>query len=184
VVSTQGGNPELLIPLPESGVGQFDGTWSPDGRRVVYSVDPRALRIFDLDRRESTKIPGSDGLYSARWSPDGRYIAALTSGDLMVKVFDMTTHQWSTLLENMGHWGFPTWSRDGKFLYGLNGVQGGQGVFRAPISGGKPLRVIDLTGFHPTGYFGFWMGLDPNDAPLLLRDNGMSDIYALTLERR
>ncbi len=67
----------------------------------------RALRIFDLDRRESSMIPGSDGLYSPRWSPDGRYIAALTSGDVMVKVFDMTTQNWSSLLENMGHWGFP-----------------------------------------------------------------------------
>jgi hypothetical protein len=31
---------------------------------------------------------------------------------------------------------------------------------------------------------GRYMGLDPTDAPLLLRDIGSSDIYALTLEQK
>jgi len=34
------------------------------------------------------------------------------------------------------------------------------------------------------GFFGFWLGLDPTDAPLLLRDGGTQNIYALTLERK
>jgi hypothetical protein len=52
------------------------------------------------------------------------------------------------------------------------------------VPGGKPVLVVDLAGFHSTGAFGFWMGLDPNDTPLLLRDAGIKDIYALTLERK
>lgn len=43
---------------------------------------------------------------------------------------------------------------------------------------------MDLNDWHMTGYFGFWMGLDTTDAPLLLRDSGTSDLYALTLEER
>jgi hypothetical protein len=35
-----------------------------------------------------------------------------------------------------------------------------------------------------TRIFGFWLGLDPTDAPLLLRDVGTPNIYALTLERK
>jgi hypothetical protein len=35
-----------------------------------------------------------------------------------------------------------------------------------------------------TGIFGFWLGLDPTDAPLLLRDVGTQIIYALTPERK
>ena len=185
LVSTQGGKPELIAPA-EDGVSQGSGDWSPDGRRIVYHVRPAvSLHIFDLDRRETTKIPGSDGLYSPRWSPDGRYIAALTKDYLVVKLFDVKTRQWSTLVQNMWEeWSFPSWSKDSKFLYLLNGVTGGRAVFRVAVSGGKPVRVVDLTEFHPTGFFGFWFGLDPNDAPLLLRDNGTNDIYALALERK
>jgi hypothetical protein len=42
-------------------------------------------------------------------------------------------------------------------------------------------RVIDLKGFPLTGVFKFWMGLDPEDAPILLRDAGTDEIYALPL---
>ena len=35
---------------------------------------------------------------------------------------------------------------------------------------------------HLTGGFGLFMILDPNDTPLVLRDTGSQDIYALTVE--
>jgi hypothetical protein len=57
-------------------------------------------------------------------------------------------------------------------------------VFRIPASGGDAERISDLKGVHPTGYYSVWLGLDPTDAPLLLRDVGTSDIYALTLEQK
>jgi hypothetical protein len=33
-------------------------------------------------------------------------------------------------------------------------------------------------------YTGGWLGLDPTDAPLLLRDTGTDEIYAFTLEQK
>ena len=57
------------------------------------------------------------------------------------------------------------------------------GVHRIPVTGGKEERVLDLTKWHFTGYFGYGMSLDPTDAPLNLRDAGSDDIYALTLEQ-
>ena len=42
---------------------------------------------------------------------------------------------------------------------------------------------MDLKGWHDAGWFGRYIGLDPTDAPLLLRDIGTEDIYALTLEK-
>jgi hypothetical protein len=65
----------------------------------------------------------------------------------------------------------------------LNGF-GPWSIYRLPIPDGKPERVADLTGVHLIGAVGDWFGLDPADAPLLLRNNGTSDIYALTLERK
>jgi hypothetical protein len=44
--------------------------------------------------------------------------------------------------------------------------------------------VADLKDFHLAGIFGLWLGLDPTDAPLLLRDVGTQHIYALTLEQK
>jgi hypothetical protein len=32
--------------------------------------------------------------------------------------------------------------------------------------------------FQPTGYWEDWLGLDPQDNPLLLRDTGLQDVYA------
>jgi hypothetical protein len=57
-------------------------------------------------------------------------------------------------------------------------------VFRIPASGGDAERIADLKGVHYTGYYGVWLGLDPTDAPLLLRDVGTSDVYALALEQK
>ena len=42
--------------------------------------------------------------------------------------------------------------------------------------------MVELNDMHLTGTYGVWFGLDPMDAPLLLRDIGSDDIYALTLE--
>lgn len=58
------------------------------------------------------------------------------------------------------------------------------GVFRIRPLGGRAERVVDLLGFHPAGVFGDRMGLDPDDSPVLLRDVGGIDIYALDLEQK
>ncbi len=81
----------------------------------------------------------------------------------------------------MGACSFPTWSSDSQFIYFvLAGAD--RGVFR--VSGGNAERVVDLKGFRSTGVFDLWFGLDPIDTPMLIRDVGTADIYALTLEQK
>ena len=58
------------------------------------------------------------------------------------------------------------------------------GVYRVRVPGGEAELVKDLKDVHTTGYYGIWLGLDPTDAPLLSRDLGTRDIYALTLEQK
>ena len=43
---------------------------------------------------------------------------------------------------------------------------------------------VDLKDFSFTGTLGLWFGLDPTDAPLMLRDVSTTDVYALTLEEK
>jgi hypothetical protein len=57
-------------------------------------------------------------------------------------------------------------------------------ILRVPITGGDAKVVVDLKGFRSAGTLGLWFGLDPSDAPLMLRDVSTSDVYALTLEKR
>jgi hypothetical protein len=43
-------------------------------------------------------------------------------------------------------------------------------------------QVADLKGVRQTGFrSGFWMGLTPDNSPLLLRDIGTEEIYSLDL---
>jgi Tol biopolymer transport system component/DNA-binding winged helix-turn-helix (wHTH) protein len=181
-VSSQGGNPRKLLP----GENRFDSdpNWSPDGKEIVYGSgqneypDPKGdIRILDLDRHQVSTIPGSVGLFSPRWSPDGRFIAALPFDTRGIKILDVATQRWSELPDKEGI-GYPAWSRDSKMIY----YQGEGGLFRIRVVGGEAERIHDMKDWHSTGWY--WMGLDPTDAPLMLRDIGSSDIYALTLESK
>jgi len=187
IVPSQGGTPRPL--LPEDNEGQGDPNWSPDGHKIVFSTLETPgessgvfnLRVLDLASHQITTLPGSEGVWSPRWSPNGRFIAGLNGGGGM-KIFDFETQRWSEV-QRMGACSFPTWSSDSQFIYFvLAGAD--RGVFRVRVSGGNAERVVDLKGFRPTGAFGLWFGLDPTDTPMLIRNIGTDDIYALTLEQK
>ena len=77
----------------------------------------------------------------------------------------------------------PEWSRDGRYIY-FRRILGDKGIFRMDVKGGVEEKIADLKDWHDAGWFGAYMGLDPTDAPLLLRDVGSDDLYALTLEQK
>jgi hypothetical protein len=52
-------------------------------------------------------------------------------------------------------------------------------VMRIRIRDRKIERVADLKNFRQTGSYGVWLGMSPDDSPLLLRDIGTQEIYAL-----
>jgi Tol biopolymer transport system component/DNA-binding winged helix-turn-helix (wHTH) protein len=186
-VSSEGGSPQQL--LPDGPDLQEDPNWSADGRKVVFyaSRDTQPtkgeLRIVDLPSHQVTPLPGSAGLWSPRWSPDGKYIVAMSRTFAGLKVLDVTTQRWSSLPVD-GRMDYPAWSSDSQSVDFLRLINGDRGVYRVRIQGGKTERVADLKDWHITGYYSFWMALDPTDTPLLLRDVGSDEIYALTLEEK
>lgn len=185
LLPSEGGKPQML--LPSDNRIERNPNWSPDGRRIVFdtgeTTDPskQTIRILDLSNGQITEIPGSQGRWSPRWSPNGRYIAALTTGASLA-VFDFKKQQWSPVIQK-GEVSIHTWSRDGKFIYFLRAVDH-PGVYRMRPTGSEAERIVDLSEFRFTGIAGYFMALDPENTPLLLRDTGVDDIFALTLDDR
>ncbi|MGA2186804.1 MAG: protein kinase [Bryobacteraceae bacterium] len=179
-VATAGGEPELLMPN-QSG-SQADPTWSPDGNSVAFAglsamqESVTAVRIFDLNTNNTYALPASEGMFSPRWSPDGRYIVAVLANSQGLTIFDFRTRKWSALAT--GNLAYPCWSRDGQYVYFLQPASN-PAVMRVGIRDRKLERVVSLNAFHMTGFWGLWLGLAPDDSPLLLRDAGTHEIVSM-----
>jgi len=188
-ISADGGSPERPVPGDRD---TCDPTWSPDGESLLFGrfpsdeppgVGPMGLEIVDLRTHAITKVPGSEELWSPRWSRDGRRILALTRGAHRPMLFDSKTQKW-TELAKMGGVGWEEWARQGDYIYFLGFPRAGQpgGVFRVRISDHKLEQVVCLKDFRQPPNWGEWTGLAPDDSPLLVRDAGTQDIYALDWE--
>ena len=171
-----GGQPRQVSEGPDSD----NVSWSADGQRLVYATTPMRLQTVDLRTGNHSDVPGSDGLFSPHWSPNGASIAATSnpSGDVML--YQVSSGLW----RKVGHgvklvW--PNWTRDGVQLQG----QLGSDVVRVRISDGQISRVASLDGVRQEVLEGgrMWLGVGPDDAPLLLRNTTpVREVYALEIE--
>jgi Tol biopolymer transport system component/DNA-binding winged helix-turn-helix (wHTH) protein len=168
--------------IPGAAVG-FDPGFSPDGKSVVLSVGDlgmtsNKISILDLATQKLSPVPGGDNLFGPRWSPDGRYIAALTTDSEALMLFDRTTQEWTELVR-MGI-GYPSWSRDGQYIY-FDAILGADpSFFRVRISDHKVERLASLKDIHRLwGPNAEWSGLGPDDSLLVTRDIASPEIYAL-----
>jgi eukaryotic-like serine/threonine-protein kinase len=180
-VSAEGGSPQQLV--PDDAGPQLDPNWSPDGSKIVFSSGPSdtnsTIRVLDLASHQISTLPGSGGFYSPRWSPDGRYLVALPVSSTSLVLFDFRTEKWADLMK--GKPAFPNWSADGRYVYFLREPDN-PAVLRIRMSDRSVERVADMKDFTACGFYGIWLGLDPDDSPLLLRDAGSQDVYALDWE--
>jgi Tol biopolymer transport system component len=169
--------------MPDDPSPQFDPNWSPDGGKVVFGGGPddtnSSIRVLELASHQISTLPGSQGFYSPHWSLDGRYIVAMPASSMSLVLFDFQTEKWSELMK--GKPAFPNWSADGRYVYFLRAPDN-PAVLRIRISDRKVEQVADMKNLPMTGYYGIWLGLAPDDSPLLLRDAGSQDIYALDWE--
>jgi serine/threonine protein kinase/Tol biopolymer transport system component/DNA-binding winged helix-turn-helix (wHTH) protein len=189
IVSADGGTPEALTS------GKHDEntpTWSPDGNSLMFAFFPNtpdsSIHIMNLSTHAVTDVPGSKGLFSPRWSPDGRYVAALTSGERAsnkLMLFDFKTQRWEKLSNLRA--GFPSWSKDGKYIYiGTWGPELSRftDFCRVEMSTRK-IEEVASAGNAPQvdGVEDFpWAGVSPDGSPLIAREAGTQEIYALEVD--
>jgi serine/threonine protein kinase/Tol biopolymer transport system component len=187
IVSAQGGSAQQLIPEQRD---QADPTWSPDGKLLAFggqavsekdAARVNAIRLLDVRTRSVTVVPGSEGLWSPRWSPAGDRLAAMSNDGNELFVYSFSPRAWTKVAK--ASIGYPTWSHNGDSIFFLNHLAGGDQVFRVTVTSHKLEEVADLKNFHGAPFLiGYWFGLAPDDSPLLIRDAGIWDFHALTLE--
>ena len=175
-LKADGGQPEQVT---KDQYNEVDVGWSSEGNQLIFGMPSGAagpaIQLLNLNTHERLRLPGSEGLFSPRWSPDGHYVAALTVDGGSLRLFEVATQKWVELAKLP--MGYPSWSRDSKFIFfDTNGSE--PAFYRVRISDRKLEQLVSLTNIRRTGTYA-WMGLARDDSPLLLRDAGTEEIYAL-----
>ena len=187
-VAAEGGASEQLTTGERA---DFDPSWSADGKSVIFAhniahegkTSDLAIEDLDLKTRQVSTLAGSEGLWHPRYSPDGRYISALTADSQMIMLFNTATRKWTELARSVAN--SAVWSHDTQYIYFDNFPSRDAAVLRVRISDHKLEHVTNLEGLRRAESVTLnwpWMGLAPDDSPLLVRDIGSQEIYALDWE--
>jgi Tol biopolymer transport system component/DNA-binding winged helix-turn-helix (wHTH) protein len=162
--------------------------WSLDGQQIFFSdvppvSQPKGIYALDLRTEKLSVIPGSTDFFFPRVSPDGRFLLAQHSGDLSLYMYEFASQKWRSLSKVPA--AYPSWSHDGRYVYFRGGSNDSPAIFRAAVPSGIVEKVASLAGVDRGPYFmGDWVGLDPTDAPIVVRNSTIEDIYAWDLVRK
>lgn len=129
-------------PIIASDKDEFQGSYSPDGKKIAFLEERNAVKVFDLATKKITAIVPegvnfsySDGDQYFKWSPDSHYLLAQSSEGaygrsevVMVKA-DGTGER-----INLTQSGFndrnPQWGMNGKMMYWLSDKEGMKNLAR------------------------------------------------------
>jgi Tol biopolymer transport system component len=183
LLPASGGRPEMLV---QDSTDEADPTWTPNGESILFGKSGgvgKGISIYrlELKSRKVFSIPNSEGIFSPRLSRDGRYISAFTENASKLMLFDTATQRWSSLMKGE-ELSCNEWSHDGKYVYLRQDRQSTGELVRVRIKDHVVEHILSLKDFpQPADPFTAWIGLTPNDVPLLMRDRSVEELYALDL---
>ena len=170
---------------PDSG---DDVSWFPDAETLLLgrstwwddppSKDPAGVYTLHLSTHRLSFLSGTERLSNPQLSTDGRWLVAQEASKLVL--YDVATHKKSDLAKTEPGADSIGWSRDGSFFYFANMGETGVVILRVQIRNRSVERIAELKNLKLVNGASYcWMGLAPDDSPLLLRDVGSQDMYAL-----
>jgi serine/threonine protein kinase/Tol biopolymer transport system component len=189
VVAAEGGVSE---PITSGEKTAYEPGWSSDGRSILFGFYPvpegvqtNALSIqsVELKTGQISTLPGSEGLCRPRPSPDGRFVSAVSGDSRAIMLFSNATKQWTQLAQLVVN--AIAWSRDSQYIYFDNFPSRDIAIYRVRVGSGEVERVTGLGALRraESGWLTSpWMGLAPDGSPLLVRDIGTQEIYALDVD--
>ena len=140
--------------------------WSPDGKQIAFvgTEEGKPWKIFVISPQGGTLqevFPQDRQENDVTWSPDSQQIAfgrpsyGMDLGELEIKIFDLTSHQASSVPGSQGMFS-PRWSPDGRYLVALT-------------SDSKKLMLFDF----PTRQWSEWLRADDGTIgyPVWTRDS-------------
>jgi dipeptidyl aminopeptidase/acylaminoacyl peptidase len=193
VVSAEGGEPEVLADWPKLLVERpandlQDPCWLADGRTVVFSANmaysPGLFRV-DLETHTVSRLPGTDDLQFPKCGRQGQ-ILAMVRPKASARVTGGFRVLWPgrTAWEDVGPisgGAYLNWTRDDESVIGLD--ESAERIERRWLRTGRVEVVAGVHELRLDKVAGTaWMGLGPDDAPLVVEDQSTSDLYALDWE--
>jgi dipeptidyl aminopeptidase/acylaminoacyl peptidase len=160
-------------------------SWSPDGKELVYgnvicentNIQNCWIRRLKLATRKSEIVPGSNGMRTARWSPDGKYIAALRFQAHELMLFDRAGERWRMLADSVNGDNI-SWSRDSQYVYVDSPRDKKPMIERVRVKDGQREIVVSLSDLEKVpGQTGPWIGLTPDNSPIVCHLFTASEIY-------
>jgi Tol biopolymer transport system component len=165
---------------------EFDLSWAPEGSDLVFGHIPtldgagEGLASVNVQSGMITTIPESNRFFSPDLSSDGRFIVALQKKTFFPFLYDKRRQRWKRL--STTRVGFPHWLRDSRHL-----------IFLDPDA--TSIRFIEMdsvSGFTSAiapaempGHSRFrqWLGVDGSDRPLLVEDDSINEVFAVSPTR-
>ena len=154
----------------------FNASFSPDGTRIVYassrSGETADIWVSAADGSTSRQLTHEKSAYNAapRWSPDGRAIAFVSrtvDGQSQIWTVDPEGGHRRQITKSAGEHNYPSWSRDGGWIYFSKDDGAGVDIWRIAAAGGQEVKIT-----HGGGYSGF----ESKD--------GISLVYRSRIDRR
>jgi Tol biopolymer transport system component len=165
--------------------GQGAPTWSADGKALIYGnisceeTHSCWIRRVDLATGMEEVLPDTNGFRTARWSPSGDFIAALKPQTRELMLFDVKTKHWTSIADSITGDNL-NWSNDSQYLY-VDTLQSTHTlIIQLRVRDKQRQAVADLTPLKKgLGQLDYWIGIAPDNSPLMLHQFTASEVYKI-----